>query len=318
MQRDATRRRAKGSGCESPARFAMVLLAAVALFAVNQRAGALTTPLHIGAWQSIEDEFGQKLEGQAQVGGDLVQVLWASNGVIHPPAVDGTPHSENPLVAGGATHIGALSSPGLVNEGIFAASIANDRPGDGAEVFVRVFNAPTLAAASFYGDSDIFPVTGNNVFEVQIAGTTQPIDPNDNDNDGLNNSWEKSYESDPNNPDSDGDGMIDGHEVRAGTDLGDPFSLLIMVAMGGDGGSWQESEGTNVWTVTRYTDVTVQWPSVVGKRYRVQFTSDPLTEDPAYMDVSEIVTATETTTTVIVPDGLLLGEGTFRVRLVEE
>jgi hypothetical protein len=45
---------------------------------------------------------------------------------------------------------------------------------------------------------------------------------NDDDNDGLSNFLEKKFGLDPNNPDSDGDGVPDGEEIRKLTDPNDP------------------------------------------------------------------------------------------------
>ncbi|RZD38087.1 MAG: hypothetical protein CXT75_02135 [Methanobacteriota archaeon] len=59
------------------------------------------------------------------------------------------------------------------------------------------------------GEEDI---NGNGIFEPHL-GETDPNEP-DTDNDGLNDGEEYNQETDPNNPDSDGDGLSDGDEVH--------------------------------------------------------------------------------------------------------
>jgi len=102
------------------------------------------------------------------------------------------------------------------------------RPGGNSKIFVRVFNAPDLSAASFYGDSALFTVRSwrNDDFRANVQSTGLPLDAADSDGDGLNNSWEKSYGTDPASSDSDCDGASDSEEVFAGTDPADPDSRL--------------------------------------------------------------------------------------------
>jgi len=51
----------------------------------------------------------------------------------------------------------------------------------------------------------------------------------DSDLDGLDNLGEQSAQTDPHNPDSDGDGFLDGQEVAIGTDPNDPLSVPMAV-----------------------------------------------------------------------------------------
>jgi hypothetical protein len=121
---------------------------------------------------------------------------------------------------------------------------------------VRVFNAPSLEESSFYGDSELFTVKSwkNEVFMANVAGTTTALDDADDDADGVNNSWEQSYGTDPGTADSDGDGQTDGEEVLAGTDgLDGQSSLRVASLMTG---------GTNGFRL--------RWASVPGKTYKVE------------------------------------------------
>ncbi|NCC51666.1 MAG: hypothetical protein EOM20_10665 [Spartobacteria bacterium] len=261
----------------------------------------ITTPLHIGATSPILDEFREPLCGDCYHPGDVVQVLWASNGIAYPPAIDGAPAPENPLMAGGLTGIGHCVIPSLVDSGLFGLSIAQNRPGNGSKIFVRVFNDSALDRVSFYGDSHIFTVQDNQVFDVGVVATTNALDTADNDNDNLNNSWERSYLSDPSNPDSDGDGVRDGDEVLAGTDLLDASCVFELESM--------QPIGAH--------DLYVEWKSIAGHQYIIQFTADTPDHHLSYQDVSPTITATDTISTTIITNALLLGKGCFRVMHVE-
>jgi len=281
----------------------------VAPFAVHSAcAQGFTTPLHIGATESIRDEYGVKLAGSWNTTGALVQLLWASNGLVAPPAVDGTPDAMNPLVEDGTTGIGIRTDPALVDEGIFGMSLARKRPqedegiGYTNKIFVRVFNAKELVDASFYGDSQIFTIRGNEIFTVEIGATTNALDPNDDDNDGLNNSWEKSLGTRADNPDSDRDGVSDGDEVGAGTGAMDPdsyFAITKMFEIVGD-------------------DIILDWFSVTGRQYVIQFASEDLGGNPDYVDVSPVINAALSTnvTTTVITNGVDLGRGHYRIRVL--
>lgn len=265
-------------------------------------------PLHIGSAQPIVDEFGVKLEGSYDAVGDVVQVLWASNGVIYAATnnYDGTPHPDNPPMEGATTGIGSLTAPGYVDEGIFSISLVTNRPPSGAKFFVRVFNADRIADANFYADSKLLEVNSSDydkVFLVDMGSTTNATDPRDPDGDGLNNSWEQNYGTDPDNPDSDGDTMRDGDEIRAGTDAGDEHSNLAIIEMITFDGP----------------DVNITWSSVAGKSYQLQFAPEQLSVQggPSYSNISAVITATGSSTGTTVTNGLLMGQGEYRIGLIE-
>lgn len=305
----------------------MLLWAATAaglLLAGRTAPAQMYTPIHIGTAQAIVDEFGTNLQGDAMADPaqcDLVQVLWASNLVIYPPGYDGSPDPNNAPVARGSTWIGNLTARGLVQPGFFSVSLADGESMNNGKVFVRAFNGPTLAEASFYGDSVVKTVQYGstpivNIF-VDISATTNPIDPRDFDSDGLHNSWEKSYGTDENDADTDGDGMIDGHEIRAATRPLDPTSLLLVREYSGEGVTIAVTNIMGDPTfLTILADTTVAWPSVPGKQYQVEFTTNYL--DPSsYANISDVITAVGDTTEITITNGLVDGQGQFRVRLVE-
>ncbi len=297
----------------------------VGIFAALAAAPAhatLETPLRVGVSAPITNEFGQRLPGRAAAPGALVMVLWAPSNTIYAPAIDGTPHPLNPPVSNGITAIGRSMAPALSNPGRFSLSLANPRPKSG-RLFVRVFNKPTLEASSFYADSEIFLISGNKLFIANIGPTTNALDTADDDGDGINNSWEKSYGSDPLNPDTDGDGIPDGlehqlgsspvladtdgdgvpdgHEFRAGTDLADPDSYLGVADITPAG-----------------SDLLIQWASVTGKLYQVEGASTLL--DAAFSNLTDIIPAapgnqTAATLTNALGSDLPL---MLRIRLVED
>lgn len=261
----------------------------------------LTTPLHVGTTDPILDEFGAPLKGSAEAPGDLVQILWASNGVINAPLPDGTPHTANPPVEGAEAAIGSCTAPNLTDSGLFAVSLVNGRPANNAQIFVRAFNAPTLEAASFYGDSQVLTVQDNNILDARIAGTTTPLDTGDDDLDGLHNSWEKSYGSDSSLSDSDADGMSDYHEHVAGTGPTDPDSLLVIAAI-----ESISDEG-----------ILISWQSVPGKQYRVEYGTGMSRRGSPFTDSAQVVTAASHETEFLISNAGLEEQGTFRVLLVE-
>ena len=228
------------------------------LLGSSSPAQLLTTPLYVGASDAIVNEFGDVLDGQASAPGDLIQLYQAVNGVIHPPGVDGAPHPDNIPLPGGTSAIGYLAPIGLQEPGMFNLAINGaQRPGDGVDLFVRVFNAAMLEEASFYGDSQLFTVDGNKAFSVVIGAADIPLNPGDDDMDGLNNSFEKSLGTSSSSGDTDGDGAGDLHEFRAGTDGQDANSTFIVGAIHPDG-----------------EDVLVSWDSVPGRTYQVEGCAD--------------------------------------------
>lgn len=281
--------------------FVAGLLAATASSVFAQ--GGVVTPIHVGAMEPIKDEFGTNLHGSALSNPDdcdIVQVLWASNSVINPPAYDGTPDSENPPVEGGLSRIGNLTATMLSEPGFFSVAIGDPRPVTG-RMFVRVFNAPNLDDASFYSDSQVLTISGNNSLIAEFGSTTNPLDPRDFDDDGLHNSWEKSLDLDPDNPDTDGDGMIDGWEFRAGTDGKDDKSVFVAVHI----------------AAASSTDALLSWATVVGKQYQVEYMDITDAGPLCYSNVSAVITADSEATITTITNGLSGGTGKYRVRLVE-
>ena len=300
----------------------VVLVHLLAQLAPRAEAQGLTTPLWVGNLSAIRDEFGEILPGHAAAPGAFVELLWAPSNTIYAPAPDGQPHALNPPVSNGVSAIGRLIAPWLQQSGRFSISLADPRPKSG-QFFVRVFNKPTREASSFYADSAILTISSNIEYWANIGSTTNALDPADDDGDGLNNSWEKTYGSDPNDPDSDrdgitdgeehslganptladtdGDGVIDGHELRAGTSLIDKNSYLGLAAL-----------------QPHASDLLIRWASVTGRQYQVEGADSLL--NPAFSNLTDVIAAsTGTQTTALIPNAL---DGAppriIRVRLVEQ
>ena len=162
-----------------------------------------------------------------------------------------------------------------------------------------------------------------------VFKAAMPLDPGDDDGDGLNNSWERALGIDDRlTPDYDGDGMSDLHEMLAGTAADDPGSNLAFKLIRREPGAVPASEG-EMWS----NPVRVRWQSVPGKKYRLEhvpmlgandpetgeayaFTAD-LDGDGFDDDIIEAEAGEfEIDMLVNVPSNALAG--TFRVKLVVE
>ena len=169
----------------------------------------------------------------AEGGGSLVHVL-AYNGVIHPPATDGTPHPSNTVLY--TTHVGVGVDPNEL-PGAFSTSII---PRPTTMFFVRVYNAPTLEEATFYEDSDLHApsVSFDVPFHPAMTATTNAIDTRDFSGDGINNSWKRALGLDVYATDTDGDGIDDSVEIAMGTDPLNVSSVVPPFMLGRlDGGT---------------------------------------------------------------------------------
>jgi hypothetical protein len=266
-----------------PAVFAHMALSAAAGPSVSQG---------VGASAPLVDEFGRTLEGTdpmsgrfgvPPVEGDFVQILMAPDGQVYAPSSDGKPDPRNWVL--GTSRIGLGIAPNLAHSGRFSARIT-PRPGGNSRIFVRVFNAPTIREASFYADSGLFKVRSwkNEFFDIDVAATDQPLDVEDADRDGLHNSWERSYGTDPHEPDSDGDGLTDAEEVQAGTDPLDGLSSLRWRGVG----------------LASTRGLELVWTSVPGRRYRLEGTHIPIDEEPVFLPIL-LLTATNFVTGVHLP-----------------
>lgn len=287
----------------------------VVAMGASARAQSFSVPIRYGATNGVVDEFGQMLSGtppgssffsQPEITGDVVQILQVNAGIL-PPATNGVPHASNLLLS--QTRVGAGVDPSVGPSGKFSGSVTIPaRVGTGTNIVImaRAFNAPSLEDASFYADSQMFTVpvfgaTSYKIFYASMGATTQMMDGTDYDGDGLTRSWEKSYGSNPDNPDTDGDGMADGPEIRAGTGVSDASSLLIMVQL----------------RPSPPTDLDLFWDSVPGKTYQVDYTTNNLSDNPAFDTIPGTITATGSVSSITVNNGMLTPNAHYRVHLVD-
>jgi hypothetical protein len=180
--------------------------------------------LDVTARVGIRGADGQWLPGRnPDVTGDttgcLVQILDAgSNGVADLPALDGSPGGDDVVLT--TTVVGKGMAPNVSLSGRFASAVYPP-PAVGRRLFARVFNAPTVAAATRWGQSASFVVDGVTVMDVSALGlgaTTQIV--------GVN----------PQVVDTDGDGRTDYEELVANTNPADGQDVLA-------GGPWEIPAG---------------------------------------------------------------------------
>ena len=145
----------------------------------------------------------------------------------------------------------------------------------GAFSFALEFNA---APACVAGDNDADGLT--NCDEIQVYGTN----PNnaDTDGDGMADGWEVQYGRNPaigqdGGVDPDGDGRSDLHESVAGTNPDDPNSALRISSVGQAGGN-----------------CVVTWTTIPGKKYRVYSATN--LAGMIFSPLSGIITATGSST----------------------
>ena len=183
------------------------------------RAQSVKMPLPLSIRTPVVDEFSQPLSG---ADGDLVHVLAYGAGIQPPNPFSGEPHPDNAVLF--TSRIGAGMIRTTQRDGRFSTAII---PRPDQPFFVRVYNAPSTAEASFYEDSDIYAphLLYDTSFEPQLTATTNPIN-SAIGVDGLSVSLKESLGLNPYASDSDGDGIDDRDELAVGTNPSDHTDFI--------------------------------------------------------------------------------------------
>ena len=274
--------------------------------------GGIVTPLYVGNVVPVLDQNGEPLCGLIDSDPSLrarVEIRTAPTGVIVPPAEDGAPHPVNPLLAPDSIAGIGMNS---CEPGVFAM-VLPQRPAAGTKIFGRAFNAPTLAASSFYADTTVVAAPASASSLVLSFGPAQPLDGGDADGDGLNNSWEKALGIDDRaTGDYDGDGMGDLDEMRAGTAPDDSGSRLAFVSIQREASAAPAADGVEL-PATR-----VRFQSSPGKRYQLEAAASLLGEQSFVpVGVPIVAGAGEYEIDVVVDVPADAQTGLFRLRLLE-
>ena len=284
--------------------------------------GGIGEPLYVGNVVPVRNEFGRPMPGsplpQDAASRAFVEIRTAPNGMIYAPGTNGAASPYNPLLT--TNSVGGIGANAKTADSGLFCLLFSRRPAGGAKIFARVYDAPTVEAAAFYVDSSLAVVPTNGISLVLAFGEAQPLDPGDDDGDGLNNSWERVLgTSGRATADYDEDGMSDLHEMLAGTDAADAASLLAFQAAGpGTGETLPEGFDPAA------RRLRIRWPAVPGKSYQLEWAAgllpDPATgEGPVYDPVGGMLTAAEGefTMTVWVDLSESDAQGVFRIRLAE-
>lgn len=278
-----------------------VCATATCVLIAGQASGQIIVPILYGSVNNIYDEFGELLEGTAMNPGDLVHLFQTTDSLgILPPDLDGTPKTNTPILA--TVYIGNGTDPAGGPIGQFAGSLEINRSAVNI-LYARIYNASTTTGASFYADSRIYipPTTNAGAFFIDVTQTSIEIDPNDDDEDGLSNSWEKSLGTRKDLVDTDGDGINDYHEFLAGTDGTDDTDYLRVVDL----------------TLTESGQLEVFWNTTPGLVYLLEYTTNDLAAAVIdYVNLYGPVTASVDQTSVIFTNGSALNNPHIRARLL--
>jgi hypothetical protein len=261
----------------------------------------IVPPLYVGNTEIVRDEYGRPMRGTC-----LVEIRKAEGGIIRPPDTNGFTHPLNPLASSNCVGKVGMNSMSP-DSGLFCV-VFPFRPEVGSKIFARAYNSSTYETSTFYADSTACEVPLQNKTSLILNfSSARAIDPNDDDNDGLNNSWESLLGIDDRlTPDYDGDGMVDYYEMLAGTAPDDPDSIFAFSAANPQ----NDSE-----------EVEVAWQSIPGKRYQIQYLPELpvlISEEIVIIDVGDEILAGpsefEKREFVTIPSGAV--KGYFRVKLV--
>jgi hypothetical protein len=169
-------------------------------------------PLSVTASSPILNYNGLVLPGSnpaatnsdcAYVPGCLVQILVASNGVAHLPNLDGTPGGGDSLWV--ALAIGEGMGPCVTVSGQLDVMLVTN-PVNGVKIYARVFNAPAVSNATYWGQSATFTVGQSATMDLsglglQFTAIPEGVDLSTVDSKGQTYFYELAANTNPEDPD---------------------------------------------------------------------------------------------------------------------
>lgn len=199
--------------------------------------------------------------GQSVTPGCLVQfIAVGADGLANWPQADGSISGDDLLLF--TAQIGEGMPPDLSVSGRLDRSFS-PAPAPLSRFYARVFNAPSLANASHWGQSALFEMPARaSLFDLSSLGVIMTSIP-------LGSVFDVS--------DSDGDGMTDSQELLANTNASDKNDLprlmqVDMVHEGGNGAEVAASELQQAAVVGRHA--VVQFPGRAGRCYHLLRSTD--------------------------------------------
>lgn len=229
--------------------------------------------LDVGNTIAVTNALGQNLPGSwgSPATACRVEVREVLLAIVPPDPVTGAGNDTlNPLVKVSFLGENVIGT----DTGMFSTSISN-RMVVGSNYYVRVYDAPQVGDAIYYGNTAAFAGPPGGVPTVTVE--FQPLqlvsgEPDvDTDSDGIPNAMEDGnvYSTDSNNPDTDGDGYPDGFEVAHETYLQptepDPNDIRVET---------EELTG----------DRWAAWWSIPDVGYRLEYT-DAMTDPEVFVDI---------------------------------
>jgi hypothetical protein len=273
----------------------VLLVAGAGLMPVRAQ---LAEPLRVGNVHPLTDVFERKLDGPAYSARARVDVFTVR------------PNRQSVFLTN--TYVGADASPG---KGYFSLKIA-ERPATNIVLRAVAYDAASSNEASYFRSASArVPATGRLLLDF---GEAKPMAKFGSAADAAyaaaySNALDRLHAS---GTDSDGDGMTDWEEVKAGTAIDDGTSLLAFESIKAPQSDATPRKATDTEPVL----VEVKWQSVPDHAYQLQYTPSLVPGEVAWEDIGDIQTAYAGDTNICVEVELQKPEaalgGHFRLKLV--
>jgi hypothetical protein len=124
----------------------LILVIGMLLFGPMSPVSAVTiNVLMDGANQAVKDQTGVKLPT-----GEAIQILYASEEVIHAPSQGGGPTGGDSIIWTGSIGQGGIGSGAFIRDFAGSQSLT-----DNSRIYVRAWNGPNIESSNYYGDSQL-------------------------------------------------------------------------------------------------------------------------------------------------------------------